>query len=86
MLLMGASVCRHGRLLLSRHCRAGHKGSLMGGDDSLDDLDRQEDIAQFPYVEFTGRDSITCPTCQGSGRIPSGKDVKKRTSYVCVLK
>ncbi|KAK3547762.1 hypothetical protein QTP86_029145 [Hemibagrus guttatus] len=40
-------------------------------DDSLDGLDRQEDIARFPYVEFTGRDSITCPTCQGSGRIPS---------------
>ncbi|KAL0159127.1 hypothetical protein M9458_047203, partial [Cirrhinus mrigala] len=71
---MGASVCRHGRSLLSRHSRAGHKESLMGGDDSLDGLDRQEDIAQFPYVEFTGRDSITCPTCQGSGRIPSGMD------------
>uniref|UniRef100_A0A8C4WU74 Transmembrane protein 106Bb n=1 Tax=Eptatretus burgeri TaxID=7764 RepID=A0A8C4WU74_EPTBU len=28
------------------------------------------DIAQFPYVEFTGRDSVTCPTCQGTGRIP----------------
>ncbi|KAM9751398.1 transmembrane protein 106C-like [Menidia menidia] len=40
-------------------------------DDSLDGLDRREDIAQFPYVEFTGRDSITCPTCQGTGRIPS---------------
>ncbi|XP_041713702.1 transmembrane protein 106C-like [Coregonus clupeaformis] len=40
-------------------------------DDSLDGLDRQEDIAQFLYVEFTGRDSITCPTCQGTGRIPS---------------
>ncbi len=77
MLLMGASVCRHGRSLLSRYSRAGHKGSLMGGDDSLDGLDRQEDIAEFPYVEFTGRDSITCPTCQGSGRIPSGMDVKK---------
>ncbi|KAJ8258185.1 hypothetical protein GJAV_G00194130 [Gymnothorax javanicus] len=33
----------------------------------------REDIAQFPYVEFTGRDSITCPTCQGTGRIPSGQ-------------
>uniref|UniRef100_A0A672PU73 Transmembrane protein 106C-like n=1 Tax=Sinocyclocheilus grahami TaxID=75366 RepID=A0A672PU73_SINGR len=70
---MGASVCRHGHSLLSRHSRPGHKGSLIGGDDSLDGLDRQEDIAQFPYVEFTGRDSITCPTCQGSGRIPSGQ-------------
>lgn len=42
-------------------------------DDSLDGQDRQDDIAQFPYVEFTGRDSITCPTCQGTGRIPTGQ-------------
>lgn len=41
--------------------------------DSLDGLDRREDIAQFPYVEFTGRDSITCPSCQGTGRIPSAQ-------------
>ncbi|CAL9702493.1 unnamed protein product [Knipowitschia caucasica] len=40
--------------------------------DSLDG-DRREDIAHFPYVEFTGRDSITCPTCQGTGRIPSAQ-------------
>ncbi|XP_070823682.1 transmembrane protein 106C [Chaetodon trifascialis] len=40
-------------------------------NESLDGLGRREDIAQFPYVEFTGRDSITCPTCQGTGRIPS---------------
>ncbi|XP_005944871.1 transmembrane protein 106C [Haplochromis burtoni] len=40
-------------------------------NDSLDGLVRREDIAQFPYVEFTGRDSVTCPTCQGTGRIPS---------------
>ncbi|KAG2467958.1 transmembrane protein 106C-like [Polypterus senegalus] len=43
------------------------------GNNSLDDLDRQNDIAQFPYVEFTGRDSVTCPTCQGTGRIPNGQ-------------
>lgn len=42
-------------------------------NESLDGLGRQEDIAKFPYVEFTGRDSITCPTCQGTGRIPSGE-------------
>ncbi|KAL1020773.1 hypothetical protein UPYG_G00004490 [Umbra pygmaea] len=40
-------------------------------DDSLDGLHRREDIAQFPYVEFTGKDSITCATCQGTGHIPS---------------
>ncbi|KFV18801.1 Transmembrane protein 106C, partial [Tauraco erythrolophus] len=32
---------------------------------------RVEDIAKFPYVEFTGQDSITCPTCQGTGCIPT---------------
>ncbi|XP_061689504.1 transmembrane protein 106C-like isoform X2 [Syngnathoides biaculeatus] len=42
-------------------------------DDTLDGLVRSEDMARFPYVEFTGRDSITCPTCQGGGRIPSGQ-------------
>nr|AAQ91057.1 LRRGT00101 [Rattus norvegicus] len=31
---------------------------------------RSGDVSQFPYVEFTGRDSVTCPTCQGTGRIP----------------
>lgn len=30
------------------------------------------DTFQFYYVEFTGRDSVTCPTCQGTGRIPRG--------------
>ncbi|NXJ14654.1 T106C protein, partial [Odontophorus gujanensis] len=42
-----------------------------GGDDLLDSRDRKEDIARFPYVEFTGQDSITCPTCQGTGCIPT---------------
>ncbi|XP_069735702.1 transmembrane protein 106C isoform X2 [Phaenicophaeus curvirostris] len=40
-------------------------------DDLLDSRDRVEDIAKFPYVEFTGQDSITCPTCQGTGCIPT---------------
>ncbi|XP_075901871.1 transmembrane protein 106Ba [Nelusetta ayraudi] len=53
-------------------------------DDSQDALtaDRQTeegdvkngDVSQFPYVEFTGRDSVTCPTCQGTGRIPRGQE------------
>ncbi|XP_072927195.1 transmembrane protein 106C [Hemitrygon akajei] len=44
------------------------------GEDLLGDSDdRQEDIARFPYVEFTGKDSVTCPTCQGTGRIPKGQ-------------
>ncbi|KAM4795486.1 transmembrane protein 106C isoform 1-T2 [Rhinophrynus dorsalis] len=40
-------------------------------DDLLDGRDREDDIARFPYVEFTGRDSITCPSCQGTGCIPT---------------
>ncbi|NXF71651.1 T106C protein, partial [Sclerurus mexicanus] len=40
-------------------------------DDLLDSQGRVEDIARFPYVEFTGQDSITCPTCQGTGCIPT---------------
>lgn len=42
-------------------------------DDSEVLLDEREEeaIAQFPYVEFTGRDSITCLTCQGTGYIPT---------------
>ncbi|XP_007113342.1 transmembrane protein 106B isoform X2 [Physeter macrocephalus] len=35
---------------------------------------RSGDLSQFPYVEFTGRDSVTCPTCQGTGRIPRGQE------------
>lgn len=41
-------------------------------EDLLTNKDREEDIAKFPYVEFTGRDSITCPSCQGTGCIPTG--------------
>uniref|UniRef100_A0A8D0DKM6 Transmembrane protein 106C n=1 Tax=Salvator merianae TaxID=96440 RepID=A0A8D0DKM6_SALMN len=40
-------------------------------NDFSDSKDREEDIAKFPYVEFTGRDSITCPSCQGTGCIPT---------------
>lgn len=50
-------------------------------NESLDGLGRQEDIAKFPYVEFTGRDSITCPTCQGTGRIPSGESAEASMLY-----
>lgn len=46
-------------------------------DDNPEDLlagrDQEEAIAQFPYVEFTGRNSITCHTCQGAGYIPAGE-------------
>ncbi|KAK6327657.1 hypothetical protein J4Q44_G00033030 [Coregonus suidteri] len=48
-------------------------------DDSLttttqEDDGKREDVSQFPYVEFTGRDSVTCPSCQGTGRIPRGQE------------
>ena len=41
-------------------------------EDTQNEDGKGGDVAQFPYVEFTGRDSVTCPTCQGTGRIPRG--------------
>lgn len=41
-------------------------------DGPAEDDGKNGDVSQFPYVEFTGRDSVTCPTCQGTGRIPRG--------------
>lgn len=41
-------------------------------DSQTEDDVKNGDVSQFPYVEFTGRDSVTCPTCQGTGRIPRG--------------
>lgn len=41
-------------------------------DSQTDEDGKTGDVSQFPYVEFTGRDSVTCPTCQGTGRIPRG--------------
>lgn len=40
-------------------------------ENLLADREQEEAMAQFPYVEFTGRNSITCHTCQGSGSIPT---------------
>ncbi|XP_060681424.1 transmembrane protein 106Ba [Hemiscyllium ocellatum] len=42
--------------------------------DHDEDCSRNGDVSQFPYVEFTGRDSVTCPTCQGTGRIPRDQE------------
>ncbi|KAA0702179.1 Transmembrane protein 106B [Triplophysa tibetana] len=41
-------------------------------DSEHDSEDDKHDVSQFPYVEFTGRDGVTCQTCQGTGRIPRG--------------
>ncbi|KAM4737197.1 transmembrane protein 106C-like [Anableps anableps] len=71
---MGTRWSRSGSSLslLPERKTAGRRAEHREPDnESLDGLDRREDIAEFPYVEFTGRDSITCPTCQGTGRIPS---------------
>ncbi|XP_029444836.1 transmembrane protein 106B [Rhinatrema bivittatum] len=48
-------------------------GNRLIRSESQDD-GRHGDVSQFPYVEFTGRDSVTCPTCQGTGRIPRGQE------------
>ncbi|KAM9308811.1 transmembrane protein 106B [Gastrophryne carolinensis] len=39
-----------------------------------EDEGRSGDVSHFPYVEFTGKDSVTCATCQGTGRIPRGRE------------
>lgn len=41
-------------------------------EDVLVGQEPVEDVAKIPYMEFTGRDSVTCPTCQGTGCIPTG--------------
>lgn len=52
-------------------------------EDKQSDDGKGGDVSQFPYVEFTGRDSVTCPTCQGTGRIPRG-DTSANTLRVVV--
>ncbi|KAF5908598.1 transmembrane protein [Clarias magur] len=49
---------------------SGHEYNRMPSEDGK----TGGDVSQFPYVEFTGRDSVTCPTCQGTGRIPRGQE------------
>lgn len=53
-------------------------------EDKQSDDGKGGDVSQFPYVEFTGRDSVTCPTCQGTGRIPRG-DTSANTLRVVVV-
>lgn len=50
----------------------GHENLTSNLEDTQTDDGKGGDVSQFPYVEFTGRDSVTCPTCQGTGRIPRG--------------
>lgn len=72
---------------LTKHM--GHDKSQDSMTSPLEDAQNEDgksgDVSQFPYVEFTGRDSVTCPTCQGTGRIPRGDSVVlmtwKSTTY-----
>ncbi|XP_061677080.1 transmembrane protein 106Ba [Syngnathoides biaculeatus] len=64
--------------LLAKH-KDDSQEALTPNRDDYDKTPVQEegkngDVSQFPYVEFTGRDSVTCPTCQGTGRIPRGQE------------
>lgn len=52
----------------------GEDGLCSPLEDAHADDGKGGDVSQFPYVEFTGRDSVTCPTCQGTGRIPRGQE------------
>ncbi|XP_007897911.1 transmembrane protein 106Ba [Callorhinchus milii] len=60
----------------SRECCTStmEKDKFDNSDNQSEDASRNGDVSQFPYVEFTGRDSVTCPTCQGTGRIPRGQE------------
>ena len=58
--------------LFAKHSCSGDRTLLE--DEAKDEDGEGKDVSQFPYVEFTGRDSVTCPTCQGTGRIPRGKE------------
>jgi len=69
---MGSALSLSANSAASRRRRKA-EDAADGDDDLLDSRDRNEDIAKFPYVEFTGQDSITCPTCQGTGCIPTGE-------------
>lgn len=60
---------------LPKHKSEGQEKLTPNDPDSESVTEDKEDMSQFPYVEFTGRDSVTCPTCQGTGRIPRGKKV-----------
>lgn len=68
--VMGTSV-----LSLPKQKSEGQEKLTSKDPDSQSVAEDKNDISQFPYVEFTGRDSVTCPTCQGTGRIPRGKKV-----------
>ncbi|XP_047453876.1 LOW QUALITY PROTEIN: transmembrane protein 106Ba [Mugil cephalus] len=59
-------------------CKDETQDALMASGEvthtQTEDDGKNRDVSQFPYVEFTGRDSVTCPTCQGTGGIPQGQE------------
>lgn len=62
--------------LLAKHKDDSQDALTADGQTEEGDV-KNGDVSQFPYVEFTGRDSVTCPTCQGTGRIPRGEPAEK---------
>ncbi|XP_057690165.1 transmembrane protein 106B-like [Corythoichthys intestinalis] len=61
--------------LLAKHKDDSQEALTVNADGmTSQDEAKNGDVSQFPYVEFTGRDSVTCPTCQGTGRIPRGQE------------
>lgn len=69
---MGKSWSHLSRLFTQDDGQDSHLTSPI--EESHTEESKTEDVSQFPYVEFTGRDSVTCPTCQGTGRIPRGQE------------
>lgn len=74
-LLQTAAVMGKSQSLLAKH--KDESQDALTADRHTEEGDvKNGDVSQFPYVEFTGRDSVTCPTCQGTGRIPRGEQTE----------
>ncbi|KAK1878608.1 Transmembrane protein 106B [Dissostichus eleginoides] len=60
--------------LLTKQPDEGQDSMTSPLEEEEEEEEKVGDVSAFPYVEFTGRDSVTCPTCQGTGRIPRGQE------------
>ncbi|XP_075070143.1 transmembrane protein 106B [Mixophyes fleayi] len=58
---------------MKEQCLPSEDRSALVNSDTHEES-RNGDVSHFPYVEFTGKDSVTCATCQGTGRIPRGRE------------
>ncbi|XP_062870531.1 transmembrane protein 106B [Trichomycterus rosablanca] len=71
---MGKTLSHMSKQTCHDECHSTLVSATDCNDMPSEDVKSSGDVSQFPYVEFTGRDSVTCPTCQGTGRIPRGQE------------